>query len=112
MPAAELTAAEALALPGPGRPSRPPADVPKLKGMQKAAVLMVSLGEDRAAEIFRHLSANEAEALSLEIAKAGRVPSEVCKAVVDEAVENVMAEEYMAEGGVEYARTVLEKSLG
>src|SRR3954447_1047035 len=80
--------------------------------MQKAAVLMVSIGEDKAAEIFKRLSPSEAEALSLEIAKAGRVPSPVAKAVVSEAVENVMAEEYMAEGGVEYARVLLEKSLG
>src|SRR3712207_5741776 len=111
MPAAELTAADAPALP-PGRPATTPAGGHKLKGLQKAAILMVSLGEDRAAEVLRHLSTTEAESLSLEIAKAGRVPSDVCKAVVGEAVENVMAEEYMAEGGVEYARTLLEKSLG
>jgi flagellar motor switch protein FliG len=83
-----------------------------LQGIQKSAVLMVALGEDRAAEIFRHLSPTEVEALSLEIAKAPKVPSEVCHEVVTEAVESVLAEDYVAEGGVEYARSLLEKSLG
>ncbi len=109
---AQLTAAEALQLPSGAAPAAAAVPRAEIAGLAKAAVLMVSLGEDKAAEIFRHLSANEAEALSLEIAKAGRVPSDVCKAVVSEAVENVMAEEYVAEGGVEYARTLLEKSLG
>ena len=73
---------------------------------------MVALGEERAAEIFKHLSQPEVEALSLEIAKAPKVPSNVCHDVVDEAVETVLAEDYLAEGGVDYARAVLERSLG
>src|SRR3712207_5292143 len=112
MPVADLTGAEALTLPTGSDAARPAGPPPKLKGMQKAAVLMVSLGEDKAAEVFKHLSTAEAETLSLEIAKAGRVPSEVCRFVVGEAIENVMAEGYVAEGGVEYARTLLIKSLG
>ena len=83
-----------------------------LQGIQKCAVLMVALGEERAAEIFRHLSPTEVEALSLEIAKAPKVPSEVCDDVVTEAVQSVLAEDYVAEGGVDYARSLLQKSLG
>ncbi len=108
MAAQQLSAAQALALPAGDGPST----APRLKGIQKAAVLMVSLGEERAADIIKHLSDSEAEALSLEIAKAGRVPSEICRHVVDEAVEMVMAEQYVAEGGVDYARALLEKALG
>src|SRR5918995_4977679 len=88
------------------------ADMAGLRGMQKSAVLMVALGEDKAAEIFKHLSQAEVEALSLEIAKAPKVPSDVVKDVVNEAVETVLAEDYLAEGGVDYARTLLRKSLG
>ena len=87
-------------------------DYGALRGIQKCAVLLVALGEERAAEIFRHLSQSEVEALSLEIAKAPKVPSEVCHDVVTEAVETVLAEDYVAEGGVDYARTLLQKSLG
>ncbi len=83
-----------------------------LRGIQKCAVLMVALGEESASEIFRHLSQAEVEALSLEIAKAPKVPSEVCHDVLTEAVETVLAEDYLAEGGVDYARALLQRSLG
>src|SRR3954447_13113641 len=84
----------------------------QLGGLRKAAAFLVAVGEDRATEVMKHLSATEAEALSLEIAKSPKVPSEVCAAVIDEAVESVLAEQYMAEGGVDFARSILERSLG
>jgi flagellar motor switch protein FliG len=84
----------------------------RLKGMEKAAVLLVAIGEERAGQIFRHLGEAEVEALSLEIAKSRKVPTEVCRDVVTEAVETVLAEEYVAEGGVDYARNILHRSLG
>jgi flagellar motor switch protein FliG len=87
-------------------------DIRGLRGIQKCAVLLVALGEDKAAEIFKHLNQTEVEALSLEIAKAPKVPSDVVKGVVTEAVETVLAEDYLAEGGVDYARSLLQKSLG
>lgn len=87
----------------------PPAN---LSGAQKAAVLLVALGEEKAAAVFRNLTEGEVEMLSLEIAKAQRVPRRVLRSVVHEAVETVMAENYMSAGGVDYARSVLEASLG
>ena len=92
--------------------SVPYAESKGLRGIQKCAVLMVALGEDRAAEIFKHLNQTEVEALSLEIAKAPKVPSGTVKGVIVEAVESVLAERYVAEGGVDYARSLLQKSLG
>src|SRR5215208_1298303 len=83
-----------------------------MSGVQKAAALLVAIGEQRASEIVRHLGESEVEALSLEIAKARKVPAEICKEVVSEAVESVMAEDYIADGGVDFARSVLERSLG
>src|SRR5919199_701034 len=83
-----------------------------LRGVQKAAALLVAVGEQRAGEIFRYLGESEVEALSLEIAKASKVPTEVCRDVINEAVESVLAEDYLAEGGVDYARNVLMRSLG
>jgi flagellar motor switch protein FliG len=67
------------------------ADAGSMRGIQKCAVLMVAMGEDKAAEIFKHLNQTEVEALSLEIAKAPKVPSEVVKDVVTEVVETVLA---------------------
>jgi flagellar motor switch protein FliG len=83
-----------------------------LRGVQKAAALLVAIGEQRAGEIFRFLGETEVEALSLELAKAQKIPTETCRDVITEAVESVLAEDYMAEGGVDYARNVLMRSLG
>jgi flagellar motor switch protein FliG len=83
-----------------------------LRGSQKAAVLLVALGEERAGEVLRHLPAEEIEKLSLEIAKATHVPAEISKSVLLEAAETVAATDHIANGGVDYARAVLERSLG
>jgi flagellar motor switch protein FliG len=91
--------------------TRPPT-ADSLKGIEKAAVLLVAVGEERASEIFRHLGDAEVEALSLEIAKSRKVPTTVSREVLGEAVETVLAEDYIAEGGVDYARSILERSLG
>jgi flagellar motor switch protein FliG len=98
-----------VALPQAKTPATPPA---KLGGLRKAAAFLVAVGEEHAAEVMKHLSPTEAEALSLEIAKAPKFTSEVCHAVIEEAVENVLGEQYLAEGGVDYARAILERSLG
>jgi flagellar motor switch protein FliG len=90
----------------------PSAAAKRLRGIQKAAILLVAVGEERAAQIFTHLGEGEAEALSLEIANSRKVPTEVCREVIGEAVDSVLAEDYVAEGGVEYARNILERSLG
>src|SRR3954452_9050798 len=83
-----------------------------LTGIEKAAVLLVAIGEERAGEIFKYLGESEVEALSLQIAKSRKVSNDVCRDVLGEAVETVLAEDYIAEGGVEYARNILERSLG
>ncbi|MGI9098347.1 MAG: flagellar motor switch protein FliG [Solirubrobacteraceae bacterium] len=83
-----------------------------LGGRQKAAVLLVSLGPDRAAEIFRHLTEDEIEALSLDMAKLKQVPAQTSQEVIDELVETCLAQAYLAQGGVEYAREVLERAVG
>src|SRR3954452_15685890 len=82
-----------------------------LKGIEKAALLLVAIGEERAGEIFRYLGDSEVEALSLEIAKSRKVPNDVARDVLGDAVEIVLAEDYIAEGGVDYARNILERSL-
>jgi flagellar motor switch protein FliG len=94
--------------------TRPGAEVTasSLKGIEKAAILLVAVGEERASEIFRHLGDSEVEALSLEIAKSRKVPTNVSRDVLGEAVETVLAADYIAEGGVDYARSILERSLG
>lgn len=81
-------------------------------GRKKAAVLLVSLGKDRAADVFRHLREEEIESLSLEMAKLQRVEPSTTEGVLEEMVATVKAYDSLAAGGVEYAREVLEKALG
>ncbi len=87
---------------------------PKLKagGRQKAAMLLIALGPGKAAEIFNHLRDDEIEVLSLEMAKTRGVSPEATEAVFGEVIENALASEFISEGGVAYARDVLERSLG
>src|SRR5437763_7822928 len=95
----------------------PPAATPAkrrsdLKGRKKAAVLLVSLGPDRAAEVFRHLRDDEIESLSLEMAKLQRIDPMTTASVLEELAAMVEAYDSLMSGGVDYAREVLERALG
>ncbi|MGC9221316.1 MAG: flagellar motor switch protein FliG [Solirubrobacteraceae bacterium] len=83
-----------------------------IEGRQKAAVLLVALGTDRASKVFQHLNYDEIEALSLEMAKLNQVEPAVTSKVLDELAATVQAYDSMAAGGVDYAREVLERALG
>jgi flagellar motor switch protein FliG len=102
---ASESSSQQLAAPRAGRASR-------LDGRQKAAILLVSLGPQLAAQIFGHLKDDEIEALSLDMAKLNQVSTTISQEVVSELVETCLAEAYLAEGGVEYAREVLERAVG
>jgi flagellar motor switch protein FliG len=110
--AGEVT--QTLEAPAQATPAALPAPRRKLSiaGRQKAAVLLVALGQDKAAELFSHLREEEIEALSLEMAKLREVGPETTEAVLAEAVETAAAADYAAHGGFDYAREVLERSLG
>jgi len=86
--------------------------VPKSKGVRKAAVLLVSLGRQRAAEILQHLGEDEIEPLLLEMAELRHVQPTAVTAVLDEFVTTVQARESLLTGGVEYANDLLEHALG
>ena len=83
-----------------------------LAGMQKAAILLVAVGETRAAEILSRLSPDEAETLATQLAMIPRSDSDAVRAVLQEAVDGVLADQHLAEGGLEYARNALQRSLG
>jgi flagellar motor switch protein FliG len=95
--------------------TRKPAGSPvrsSLKGRKKAAVLLVSLGKDHAADVFKHLRDEEIEGLSLEMAKLQRLEPATTESVLEEMVATVQAYDSLSAGGVEYAREVLERALG
>jgi len=81
-------------------------------GRRKAAVLLVSLGTDASAEVFRHLRQDEIDELTLEIASLGQVDAESKEEVLEEFYETAIAQNYISEGGIDYARVILERALG
>jgi flagellar motor switch protein FliG len=84
----------------------------EVSGIQKAAILLISLGPERSANIFKHLKEDEIESLTLEIANTRSVSSAVKDQVLDEFYEICLAQQYIAEGGITYAKELLEKALG
>lgn len=81
-------------------------------GREKAAMLLISLGPEKSAEIFKHLKEEEIEQLTLEIANIRTVTSEEKERVMEEFYQICLAQEYIAEGGIGYAKEILEKALG
>lgn len=84
----------------------------KLTGKQKAAILLIALGPDVSAEIYKHLSDDEVEQLSLEISSVPKVDTELKEEIIEQFYQIAIAQDYISQGGVGYAKTVLEKAFG
>jgi len=84
----------------------------KLSGRQKASIFMISLGPEKSAQIMKYLSEEEIEQLTLEIASIRTIESDELENVSKEFSELYMASHYIAQGGIDYAKEVLEKALG
>ena len=84
----------------------------ELKGIQKAAILLIALGPEKSALVFKHLNEEEIEDLTLEIANTKSVTPKIKEKVINEFYEVCLAQQYIAEGGIGYAKELLEKALG
>ena len=84
----------------------------EILGIQKAAILLIALGPEKSASVFRHLKEDEIEQLTLEIANTRSVSPEVKESVLKEFYEVCLAQQYIAEGGIGYAKDLLQKALG
>ncbi len=84
----------------------------KIMGLQKAAILLIALGPERSALIFKHLKEEEIEELTLEIANTRSVTPQLKEEVIEEFYQVCLAQQYIAEGGIGYAKELLEKALG
>lgn len=85
---------------------------PDVTGRKKAAILCVSLGPEGAASVFKHLPDDMIEGLTVEMARLQNIEPEMQTEVLEEVVETAFARGYIAEGGVAYAREVLERAMG
>ncbi|MCI8939776.1 MAG: flagellar motor switch protein FliG [Dorea sp.] len=84
----------------------------KLTSEQKAAAVIVSLGADKASKIYKHLSESDIEKLTIEVAKLGHITPEQMEEVLDEFYKTCLTQKVVTDGGMEYARAVLEKAFG
>jgi flagellar motor switch protein FliG len=84
----------------------------KVTGRQKAAIFLISLGPERSAQVMKHFNDDEIEQLTLEIANIQKIPTEQREKIFEEFYQLYMANEYIAKGGIDYAKEVLEKALG
>lgn len=81
-------------------------------GIQKAAILLIALGPEKSASIFKHLKEDEIEELTLEIANTRSVSPQTKESVLNEFYQVCLAQQYIAEGGIGYAKELLDKALG
>ena len=83
-----------------------------ISGLQKSAILLIALGPERSALIFKYLKEEEIEELTLEIANTRSITPQVKEAVIEEFYQVCLAQQYIAEGGIGYAKELLENALG
>ncbi|WP_017471881.1 flagellar motor switch protein FliG [Amphibacillus jilinensis] len=84
----------------------------KLTGRQKAAILLISLGPDVSAQVYKHLTEEEIEKLTLEISSVKKVETEQKEEILEQFHQIALAQDYITQGGIGYAKTVLEKAVG
>ncbi len=116
MPDAAVAEAPVAALAGESKPvskkkSAFPSDV-KLTGAQRAATVIIALGVERASALYKHMEPEDVEQLTIEVAKLGFLDSEQTEEILYEFYQLCRTNRAVTEGGLEYARTVLEKAYG
>jgi len=83
-----------------------------MSGARKAAIVMMAIGEENSAKLFKYLQEDEIERIAREVASIGSVPPEQGESVLSEFHQMSSASDYISSGGVEHARRLLTKSLG
>ena len=85
---------------------------PLLTPQQKAAAVVISLGAERASKIYKYMGEDDLETLTLEIAKLDHITPEQTEEAMDDFYKLCLTQKVITEGGVDYAKTVLEKAFG
>jgi flagellar motor switch protein FliG len=83
-----------------------------LSGPRKAAILLLTLGEDHSSEVCKHLHDDEIEAIAKELAALGTVPADTGERVLDEFQQLASSNSYASQGSVEYARRLIDRARG
>ena len=83
-----------------------------ISGVQKAAILMVLLGDETSANLFRYMAEDEIQEITREISRLGRIDPQTADNVLDDYYKMTLARSYLMQGGTEYARKLLVKAFG
>ena len=87
-------------------------DIQELTAMQKAAIVITSIGAENAAHVYKRLSDEEVEKLTFEVSSLPYMDINQVDAVLNEFYELCLTQKVITEGGIDYARSVLEKAYG
>ena len=85
---------------------------PRISSRRKAAIMAVALGPNLSAEVFKHLSQDEIDELVLEIASLEKVEPQERQLVMEEFYEAALAQDFIAQGGIGFAKDILERAVG
>ena len=83
-----------------------------LTSKEKAAILLISLGREYSASLYKHLSEEEISDMTLSITTTRRVEPDTREQIIDEFYEMCLAQKFITEGGIDFAREILEKAIG
>jgi flagellar motor switch protein FliG len=83
-----------------------------VNSVQKAAMILVALGAQNAAEVLKSLSEAEVEKITIEIAKMRNISAETLGEIIEEFYQLMLANQYIVQGGLDYAKKVLESAWG
>jgi flagellar motor switch protein FliG len=84
----------------------------KLAGYQKAAVFLVTLGEDSSAEILKHLSEDEVNLVTQAVARITNINAAQADSILEEFYQMTLAQEFVVKGGMDYAKKMLMTAFG
>src|SRR5438445_11754741 len=90
-------------------------NIPKpepIPGIRKAAILLVTLGEEVSAELLKQLEEDEVQRIGREVARLNAVTTEQAEAVLEEFHQMSLAHDYVLKGGIDYARKLLHTAYG
>lgn len=90
----------------------PKSEQKKILNKTKAALVIISLGPEKAAKLYHYLKDDEVEQLTVEVASIQRVDSDKIEEALNEFYELCLAQNYISEGGIDYARDVLDRAFG
>lgn len=84
----------------------------KIPAIQKAALILIAMGIKNAAQVLKHLNESEIENITIEVARQRNIPAETIGTVIEEYYQLMLANQYIVQGGLDFAKQILEEAWG